>query len=67
MYIRVRRLSLSTGIITTFAGTDFSGTSGDGGYATSATLGGLAGLVLDSSNEYLYVSNCVVISRNTIV
>ena len=54
---RVRRLSLSTGIITTFAGTGTQGSSGDGGAATSASLYYPSGLVLDSSNDYLYISD----------
>ena len=60
---RVRKLSLSTGIITTYAGTGTAGASGDGGDATSANLNGPHGLVLDSSDEYLYISdfhNCVI-------
>ena len=54
---RVRRLSLSTGIITTFAGMGTAGYSGDGGPATSAMLYTPTGLVLDSSNDYLYISD----------
>jgi len=37
-HCRVRKVSLSTGIITTIAGSGATGTSGDGGDATSALL-----------------------------
>ena len=55
----VRRIDHATGNITVFAGT--SGTEGNpyslgGGVATSAQIGGLAGLVVDSSNN-VYVSD----------
>ena len=35
---KIRMVTLSSGIITTYAGTDTSGSSGDGGAATSAQL-----------------------------
>jgi sugar lactone lactonase YvrE len=55
----VRRIDHSTGDISIFAGTN--GTEGNpytlgGGVATSATIGGVAGLVVDSSNN-VYVSD----------
>ena len=46
---RVRKVTVSTGIITTIAGTGTSGYSGDGGTATSATLNGPGGLALDAT------------------
>jgi len=50
----VRKITLSTGIITTIAGNGISGFSGDGGPATSAEMNGAGGLGLDSySNLYL--------------
>jgi hypothetical protein len=48
----VRRVDATTGIITTIAGTPtttgVSGTAADGGPATSATLGAISGLAIDS-------------------
>ena len=46
---RVRKITVSTGIISTFAGTGTASFSGDGGQATSATLHWPFGVVLDSS------------------
>ncbi len=48
-YGRVRKVTVSTTIITTVAGTGASGFSGDGGPATSATLNKPYGVALDSS------------------
>jgi len=42
---------MSTGIITTFAGTGSGGHSGDNGPATSATLDYLRGVALDSTGS----------------
>ncbi len=46
---RVRKVTVSTGIITTIAGTGTGGYSGDGGAATSATLKYPYGVAVDSS------------------
>ncbi len=46
---RVRKVTISTGIITTIAGTGSAGYSGDNGPATSATLKYPIGVTLDSS------------------
>ncbi len=46
---RIRKVTVSTGIITTIAGTGTQSYSGDTGQATAATLNYLYGLVLDSS------------------
>jgi hypothetical protein len=46
---RIRKVTASTGIITTVAGTGTGSYSGDGGPATSAALKGPYGLALDSS------------------
>jgi hypothetical protein len=45
----VRKLTVSTGILTTVAGTNSQGYSGDGGPATAAELGGAYSIALDSS------------------
>ena len=46
---RIRKVTVSTGIITTIAGTGTASYSGDGGSATSATLYLPYGVALDSS------------------
>jgi hypothetical protein len=46
---RIREMSVSTGIITTIAGTGAYSYSGDGGEATSAILRYPRGVALDSS------------------
>jgi hypothetical protein len=45
----IRKVTVSTGIITTIAGTGTSSYSGDNGQATSATLNRPYGVALDSS------------------
>jgi hypothetical protein len=50
---RIRKVTVSTGIITTIAGTGSASYSGDNGAATSATLNSPAGVVLDSSGRIL--------------
>ncbi len=46
---RIRKVTVSTGIVTTIAGTGTAGYSGDSGAATSATLKYPSGVTLDSS------------------
>ena len=50
---RIRKVTVSTGIITTIAGTDSYGYSGDGGAATSATLYNPHGVTVDASGRIL--------------
>ncbi len=51
---RVRKVTISTGIITTFAGTGASDSfSGDNGPATSASFSSPAGLAIDASGNTL--------------
>jgi len=53
----VRKVTASTGIITTIAGTAFDGgDSGDGGPATSATMNQVYGLSVDSSGN-IYIAD----------
>ena len=58
---RIRKVTVSTGIITTIAGSSTIGSfSGDGNFATSATLHIPAGVVVDTSGiivEILYFLN----------
>jgi hypothetical protein len=46
---RIRKVTVSTGIITTIAGTGASSYSGDGTSATSAAMRNPRGVALDSS------------------
>ena len=45
----VRKVTISTGIISTIAGANDQGFSGDGGYATSAMLNEPVGIAVDLS------------------
>ena len=50
---RIRKVTVSTGIITTIAGTGSASYSGDNGAATSATLYYPTGVALDASGRIL--------------
>ena len=52
----VRKINGQTGIISTFAGNGSTGTSGDGGLATDAPLGGLYGVTVDA-NGNVYITD----------
>ena len=69
---RIRKVTVSTGIITTIAGTGTNSYSGDNGPATSATLDGPLGVAVDSAGLdtiLLFVSYCSffpIISRQRV-
>ncbi len=50
---RIRKVTISTGIITTYAGTGTASYSGDNGSATSASLNQPTGVALDSAGTSL--------------
>ena len=50
---RIRKVTVSTGIISTIAGTGTSSYSGDNGAATSATLNYPFGVAVDASGRIL--------------
>ena len=50
---RVRKITVSTGLITTIAGSGSTSYSGDGGAATSAGINAPAGLAIDSSGTQI--------------
>jgi hypothetical protein len=59
---RIRKVTVSTGIITTFAGTGASSYSGDNGAATSATFCYPYGVAVDASGthhniEIIFINN----------
>jgi sugar lactone lactonase YvrE len=58
----IRKISASTGIIFTVAGTGTCGYSGDGGLATSATVNAPYGVAVDHSGNIFIAdtSNCVI-------
>ncbi len=51
--VRIRKITVATGIITTIAGTGSSSFSGDGGAATSAALNYPWGVAVDSSGAHI--------------
>ena len=53
---RVRRITKSTGIISTYAGTGTQSYSGDGGKASSATLAAPCGLSIDAADN-IYIAD----------
>jgi sugar lactone lactonase YvrE len=51
---RIRKVTVSTGIITTVAGTGNYGYSGDGGLATAASTAHIYGIILDSNGNIYF-------------
>lgn len=59
---RIRKVAVSTGIITTIAGSSTSGSySGDDGQATSALLNYPYGVALDSSGNISYLFRAAIL------
>ena len=52
---RIRKVTVSTGIISTIAGTGTDSFSGDNGAATSATLSLSHGMALDAAGSIIYI------------
>ncbi len=52
---RIRKITASTGVITTIAGTGVAGFSGDNGQATSATRYFPVGVAVDTSGKGKYL------------
>ena len=48
---RIRKITVSTGIVTTIAGTGATTYTGDGGSATSATFNNVYGIAVDTSGS----------------
>ena len=59
---RIRKVTVSTGIISTIAGSGTSSYSGDNGAATSATLNYPAGVTVDSSGSSLFFTSSIASS-----
>ncbi len=57
---RIRKVTVSTGIITTVAGTGTASYSGDNGPATSAALNLPRGVALDASGTYLLTTPMLI-------
>jgi hypothetical protein len=53
----VRKVSASSGIITTFAGNGTAGYTGNGGPATAAELNAVNSVWTDNTNGYVYISD----------
>jgi hypothetical protein len=54
---RIRKIEVSTGIISTIAGTGVMGNGGDGGASTGAVLSNPSGLAVDSQGQVYILSN----------
>jgi sugar lactone lactonase YvrE len=51
---RIRRVDAASGYISTIAGTGIAGSAGDGGPATSATVGAVSGIVADPAGNVFF-------------
>jgi DNA-binding beta-propeller fold protein YncE len=54
---RIRKITASSGNISTIAGTGISGNSGDGGLATAAQLYNPYGVAVDSAGSNVYIAD----------
>ena len=63
----IRKVTVSTGIISTIAGTGSGAYSGDGGAATSATLNLPQGVTVDASGMPNIVYNNCYIYRDLLI
>ena len=61
---RIRKMTVSTGIITTIVGTGTGTFSGDGGAATSATLYYPHGVAVDASGRILQLLSAALLHSN---
>lgn len=57
---KIRKITASTNIITTIAGTGSAGSSGDGGQATSATLYAPFRVAVDSSGTFRCINSMLI-------
>ena len=55
---RVRKITVATGIISTYAGTGSGSYSGDGGAASSSAVNGPNGLCIDTAGTYQCFMKC---------
>ena len=60
---RIRKVTVSTGNITTIAGTGSTTYSGDNGAATSATLYWPQGVALDVSGKDIIITVCCIATQ----
>ena len=52
---RIRKVAASTGLISTYAGTGASGSTGDGGPATQGTISSVLGMTIDPAGNIYFV------------
>ena len=57
---RIRKVTVSTGIITTIVGTGTGGFSGDGGSATSASIAGPFQITIDSAGRNALINTNIL-------